>query len=240
MLSLTRTMLPAIALVALTTTIQVRTAIAEDAHHPNGATTSQTQSAPTPAPAPQAQTTKPGTAANTPMIGQGMGSGAIVQPGAQQPGGPSGTIGSMMGQPSGQPDVQASMVGNMGGMTSMMRQMMMGQQGAMELPFEHVEGRIAFLKTELKIADAQLPKWNAFADALRASAKTHRGMFEQMSKDGVPATWPDRLAFQQKAMSTRLEALKTLEGAAKPLYGVLTTEQKATADKLLAGPMGMM
>lgn len=36
----------------------------------------------------------------------------------------------------------------------------------------HVEGRFAFLKTELKITDAQLPLWNAVADAMRANAKS--------------------------------------------------------------------
>jgi hypothetical protein len=29
----------------------------------------------------------------------------------------------------------------------------------------HVEGRIAFLKTELKITEAQSPQWNQFAEA---------------------------------------------------------------------------
>ena len=35
----------------------------------------------------------------------------------------------------------------------------------------HIEGRIAFLKAELKITDAQQPLWNAVADAMRASAQ---------------------------------------------------------------------
>ena len=39
----------------------------------------------------------------------------------------------------------------------------------------HVEGRLAFLKTELKITDAQLPLWNAVADAVRANAKGDGG-----------------------------------------------------------------
>jgi hypothetical protein len=34
--------------------------------------------------------------------------------------------------------------------------------------------------------------------------------------------------------------VKSLEAAAKPLYAVLTDEQKKLADKLLTGPMGMM
>ena len=41
---------------------------------------------------------------------------------------------------------------------------------------DHVEGRIAFLKTELKITDAQQPLWNAVADAMRASAKDMAAM----------------------------------------------------------------
>src|SRR6516165_4798962 len=58
-------------------------------------------------------------------------------------------------------------------MMGMMRMMMgrdgMGMMGAMA---RHVEGRLAFLKTELKITDAQLPLWNALADAMRANAKS--------------------------------------------------------------------
>ena len=36
---------------------------------------------------------------------------------------------------------------------------------------DHVEGRIAFLRAELKITDAQTSAWSGFADALRARAK---------------------------------------------------------------------
>lgn len=38
-------------------------------------------------------------------------------------------------------------------------------------PARHVEGRLAFLRAELKITEAQTPQWNAFTDALRANAK---------------------------------------------------------------------
>jgi LTXXQ motif family protein len=139
-----------------------------------------------------------------------------------------------------QPGGQSGMMGNMGAMMPMMRQMMMGQQGGMGMPFEHAEGRIAFLKTELRITDAQTPQWNAFADTLRANAKAHQAMHEQMTKADMPSSWLERLAFQQKTMSTRLDGLKALETAAKPLYAVLTDDQKKLADQLLSGPMGMM
>lgn len=36
---------------------------------------------------------------------------------------------------------------------------------------DYSEGRIAFLRAELKITDAQAPAWNAFADASGANAK---------------------------------------------------------------------
>ena len=113
-----------------------------------------------------------------------------------------------------QPDGQPGMMGNMGQMMPMMRQMMGQQEGmgmglyGMGMPFEHVEGRIAFLKAELKITDAQKPQWDAFADALRANAKAHQAVHEQMTGDAMPSSWPERLAFQQKALSTRLDSLK--------------------------------
>jgi hypothetical protein len=37
---------------------------------------------------------------------------------------------------------------------------------------DFVEGRLAFIKTELKITDKEMPLWNAFAEAVRANAKT--------------------------------------------------------------------
>ena len=59
----------------------------------------------------------------------------------------------------------------MGGMPLMgVMQMMMGSMT------DHVEGRIAFLKTELKITDAQQPLWNAVGDAMRANAKDMAAM----------------------------------------------------------------
>src|SRR5271165_3632785 len=63
-------------------------------------------------------------------------------------------------------------------MTGMMR-MMMGQEGMSGMATMmagHVEGRLAFLKTELKITDAQLPLWHAVSDAIRANAKSMAAM----------------------------------------------------------------
>ena len=62
-----------------------------------------------------------------------------------------------------------------GAMPGMGMMRMMGQDGIGGMPMMaamtgHVEGQLAFLKTELKITDAQLPLWNKVADAIRANA----------------------------------------------------------------------
>ena len=126
-------------------------------------------------------------------------------------------------------------------MMGMMRMMMgrdgMGMMGAMA---RHVEGRLAFLKTELKITDAQLPLWNAVADAMRANAKSMGDMAGGMMGGSQTAALPDKLAMREKMMTAHLEALRKFKAAADPLYAALSDEQKKTADELLIGPMGMM
>jgi len=126
-------------------------------------------------------------------------------------------------------------------MMGMMR-MMMGRDGMSMMGdmARHVEGRLAFLKTELKITDAQLPLWNAVADAMRANAKNMGDMAGGMMGGSQTATLPDKLAMREKMMTTHLEALRKFKAAVDPLYAALSDEQKKTADELLIGPMGMM
>jgi hypothetical protein len=134
------------------------------------------------------------------------------------------------------------MQGGAGGMMGMMR-MMMGQDGmgGMSMMAGHVEGRLAFLKTELKITDAQLPLWNAVADAIRANAKSMSEMMSggMMGSSQTTATLPEKLALREKMMTTHLEAFRRLKAAVDPLYAALSPEQKKSADELLIGPMGM-
>jgi hypothetical protein len=137
--------------------------------------------------------------------------------------------------PGGMPGMQ--MGGERGGQMPMMG--MMGDR-MMEMMASHAEGRLAFLKTELKITDAQSAQWNAFAEAVRANAKgmkdMHAAMMEQRT---TSATLPDRLATHEKMLSAHLDAARRLGAAAKPLYAAFTDEQKKTADEIMI-PMGMM
>ena len=141
------------------------------------------------------------------------------------------------GMPQGMP-------GGAGGMPMM--RMMTGQDGIagmgmMTAMAGHVDGCLAFLNAELKITEAQLPLWNAVADAIRANAK---GMTEMMSGGMMGAsqttTLPDKLATREKMMTAHLDALHRFKAAVEPLYAALSDEQKKTADELLMGRMGMM
>jgi hypothetical protein len=124
-----------------------------------------------------------------------------------------------------------------GGMPMM--RMMMGQDSIRTMA-EHIEGRLAFLKTELKITDAQLPLWNAFAQAMRDNATAMHGMPHTMMGKNKAATLSDKLAAGETMLAARLEAVRKLKAAADPLYMGLDTDQKKTADEIMLSPMGMM
>lgn len=135
-----------------------------------------------------------------------------------------------------------SMMNMMGGnmpMSDMMRMMgMMRQSGDGMETIDRVEGRIAFLRTELKITDAQTPAWNAFADALRANAKALGELRTSMISQ-AGETLVDRLTWQEKWLSTQLEATRAMKSALTNLASSFSDEQKKTADEVLAPNMGM-
>ena len=168
---------------------------------------------------------------------KGAPTAAQASPPAGQPG--------MMGQ--GMMGGTGMMGGNMP-MVNMMR--MMGQSvaemgcGGMSgmATIDRVEGRIAFLRTELKITDAQNAAWNAFADALRANAKSLGEVrASMMPQAGAPQqSLIDRVALQEKWLAARLEGTRAIKSALTNLVGTLSDEQKKTADELLAPHMGMM
>lgn len=132
------------------------------------------------------------------------------------------------------------------GMMGQGRMPMTGMHGSMDgmMPMmgmaDRTEGRVAFLKAELKITDAQLPQWNVFADALRANARKMGEMMQgcmarsgSMMQGGAMPGLSDRLAMQEQHMTAHLEALKAMRAALQPLLAVLSDEQKRTADALL-------
>jgi hypothetical protein len=67
----------------------------------------------------------------------------------------------------------------------------------------------------------------------------HEMRNSMMSGRAALSTLPGWLAFEEKAVSAHLLALKRTEEAAAKLYEVLTEDQKKIADTIIVGPMGM-
>jgi len=133
------------------------TAFAEDTHHANQPDTQATPAAP--------GMFQPG----MPMSGmQGQAGMMAMMSMMSQAGmtpmmammGPNGMMTFGMMDSQGQPAIMMSGFPN----ESMGMPAMLGNIA------DHIDGRIAYLKAELKITEAQDPLWNAFADALRSSA----------------------------------------------------------------------
>lgn len=141
-------------------------------------------------------------------------------------------------------DMMKGMMSNMP-MMNMMEMMQTMQAAKMMGPgtdgmatIDRVEGRIAFLRTELKITDAQTSTWNAFADALRANAKKLGEL--RTSVMGKPGeTTADRLDRQEQWLLARLEGTRAMKAAFTKLNEALSDEQKKTANDILPPHMGM-
>src|SRR6266545_1343563 len=131
--------------------------------------------------------------------------------------------------------------GGMGGMAEMMRMMQgMRMMGMGRDMIDRVEGRIAFLRAELKITDAQTTAWNSFADALRANAQKLAAVRPaMMAPAGGPQTLTAGLDAQERWLTVRLEGLRAIKAAFPPLYGTLSDEQKKTASELLGPHLGL-
>jgi hypothetical protein len=135
----------------------------------------------------------------------------------------------------------------MSGMSMMHNMGMMGMMGpgmGGMATIDRIEGRIAFLRTELKITDAQASAWNGFADALRTNAKKLAEVRASMmakpaDAQAKPATMADRLDQQEQWLLARLDGVRTMKSAFAKLNETLSDDQKKTANDLLAPHMGM-
>jgi LTXXQ motif family protein len=163
--------------------------------------------------------------------------------------------GSTMGQTQGGSMMdQKSGGGSMGGGSMMGQGMMMGHHGMMGgmramrggyfcgKMTAHVDGRLAFLKTELKITPEQESLWNDYATAVKDNAKTigERCTALMAQGDDKTPSLPDRLDAQEQFMMARLDALRAVGKTLKPLYAALSDEQKQLADQFIKSSTGMM
>jgi hypothetical protein len=105
---------------------------------------------------------------------------------------------------------------------------------------DRIEGRLAFIKTELKINETQAPAWQELANAVRTAAKHHNERMKKLfTGEAQPKTLPERLDVQEQFLSARLDEIKQIKGSLKTLYAVLSDEQKKEADTIVIPMVGM-
>lgn len=208
-------MATALTVAAITTSSWAQAQVDSDPHHPSGGK----KSAPVQAgpPSQPGMNSSQGNSSGMPMMNMMM------------------NMMSMM-------DDMKNMMNSMPMLNMMAMMQTMGMGGIASI--DHIEGQIAFLRTELKITDTQAGAWNAFADALRTNAQklgeVHASMMSPSgdAQQQLP-TIEERLDLQERWLLARLESTRTMKSAFTKLYEALSDDQKKTADDLLAPHMDM-
>jgi periplasmic protein CpxP/Spy len=102
----------------------------------------------------------------------------------------------------------------------------------------HIEGRIAYLKTELHITPAQEEQWDKVAQAMRQDSTERRQAFEQMQQERTaPPDALRRLETTARLSTMRSQQTERFLAVFRPLYDSLSDSQKTAANDLF-GPHG--
>jgi hypothetical protein len=156
-------------------------------------------------------------------------------------GGGGGMMGGMGGMMGGGMDHGSGggMMGGMGGMSQggggmggMMQHMLCGFA-------DHLEGRLAYLKAELKLTDQQVAAWNNFADAWRATAQKAQAKCaaeEELADHAKPGVL-QKLDMMEKHMADHLDVVRAQKAAIEPLFTALSDEQKKIASDTMTSVM---
>jgi hypothetical protein len=109
-------------------------------------------------------------------------------------------------------------------------------------PESNADARLAYLKSELKITADQEAAWNAYGSAVKQQAAQMQAFRTAMFNAQTPQ---DRMTLHGEHAKQRAGRFEALDKSLRDLYGVLTDEQKASADLHLgrmrfghAGPRG--
>jgi protein CpxP len=102
------------------------------------------------------------------------------------------------------------------------------------LPGQLVDGRIAFLKTELKITPAQEAQWQQVATAMRENAKALDQAITTARQNRRPVDAVQRIELREQFAKVRADNDARLLTAFRPLYASLSPEQQQIANQLVA------
>ncbi len=159
-----------------------------------------------------------------------------------------GGMGGMMSSGGGMDQSQGGMMGQrQGGMMDQdgepnrcpMHGMGKGMKHGMMHSVPMMEARLAYIKADLEITDAQSAVWDAYANAVRARHGAMESVHADMMTAKENGTVVDRMDARIKALETMADSLKALKPATEALYAALSEEQKKKADQLLGGGCGM-
>jgi periplasmic protein CpxP/Spy len=101
------------------------------------------------------------------------------------------------------------------------------------LPGQLVDGRIAFLKAELKITPAQETQWQQVATAMRENANALDQAISTAREQRGTTDAVQRLSQREQFAKVRTENDARLLAAFKPLYASLSPEQQQIANDLV-------
>ena len=145
---------------------------------------------------------------------------------------------------------QMPQMGMMGGNCPMMGMMGQGHmrqrmmQGGMGMRHSRmgamVEGRLAYLKAELKITEEQELVWQEYSDAAKDRVGIMQGMRQGMLDSMHSGSAIARMETRINGMEAMLEAMKAVKPSVEKLYSALTDDQKKVADDLIGTGCGAM
>jgi protein CpxP len=101
------------------------------------------------------------------------------------------------------------------------------------MPGQFVEGRIAFLKAQLKITPAQEAQWQQVEAAMRENAKTLDQTITTARQNRGNMDAVQRLELREQLARVRVDNDARLLVAFKPLYASLSPEQQQMANQVV-------
>ena len=101
------------------------------------------------------------------------------------------------------------------------------------MPGQLVEGRIAFLKAQLKITPAQEAEWQRVESAMRENAKMLDQTITTTRQNPSNMGAVQRLELREQFAKVRVDNDARLLAAFKPLYASLSPEQQQMANQLV-------
>lgn len=102
------------------------------------------------------------------------------------------------------------------------------------LPGQLVDGRIAFLKAELKITSPQETQWQQVAAAMRENANVLDQAITTARQNRGDMNAVQRIERREQFAKVRADNDARLLAAFKPLYASLSPDQQQIANKLIA------